>query len=61
MVESAVAFPITLPPKATPLKRINSASFGGYSDWRLPNINEMIKLINFDVDEALPLLPVEPG
>jgi len=31
------------------LKALNSAHFGGYSDWRLPTINELDSIVNYDI------------
>jgi len=31
------------------LKELNDANFGGYTDWRLPTVNELTNIVNFSI------------
>ncbi len=35
---------------------LNSARFGGYSDWRLPTIKELGAIVNYDISDSGPIV-----
>jgi len=38
------------------INALNSAHFGGHSDWRLPTINELDSIVNYDIPPAGPTI-----
>ena len=41
------------------INALNSSHFGGYTDWRLPSVNELKSIVNYGIPDSLPAITKE--